>query len=94
MTLIKCDASEMTEANAFLGPFCFTLFIFLVVFVCLSLKKLNQTEIQEERDCRMRSQYFDPIQNFPDRIDQLLEAFDRIYVDQQAELLRLKKAGV
>ncbi|CAF4398180.1 unnamed protein product, partial [Adineta steineri] len=35
MTLIKCDASEMAEANAFLGPFCFTLFIFLVVFVCL-----------------------------------------------------------
>ncbi|CAF4158182.1 unnamed protein product, partial [Adineta steineri] len=58
------------------------------------LKKLTQSEIQEERDCRMRSQYFDPIQNFPDKIDQLLEAFDRIYVDQQADLLRLKKAGV
>ncbi|CAF1124640.1 unnamed protein product [Adineta steineri] len=130
MTLIKCDASEISGADAFLGPFCFTLFIFLVVFVCLSmflsiindsfrhakqnqkedqimlsfmlkkflrwtgLKKLNQSEIQEERDCRMRSQYVDSIDNFSNRIDQLLEAFDRIYVDQQAELLRLKKAGV
>ncbi|CAF0849209.1 unnamed protein product [Adineta steineri] len=130
MTLIKCDSSEITEADAFLGPFCFTLFIFLVNFFCFNmflsiinngfhhakenqkedqimlsfmlkkflrwtgLKKLNQSEIQEERDCRMRSQYFDPIQNFPDRIDQLLEAFDKIYVDQQAELLKLKKAGV
>ncbi|CAF3754605.1 unnamed protein product [Adineta steineri] len=94
MTLVKCGASQIVEADAFLGPFCFTLFIFLVVFVCLSLKKLNQSEIQEERDCRMRSQYVDSIDIFSNRIDQLLEAFDRIYVDQQAELLRLKKAGV
>ncbi|CAF3735281.1 unnamed protein product, partial [Adineta steineri] len=130
MTLIKCDASEISGADAFLGPFCFTLFIFLVVFVCLSmflsiindsfrhakqnqkedpiilsfmlkkflrwtgLKKSTKSEIQEEKDSRMRSQYFHPIDNFPDRIDQLLEAFDKIYVDQQAELLRLEKAGV
>ncbi|CAF0847103.1 unnamed protein product [Adineta steineri] len=94
MTLVKCGASQIVEADAFFGPFCFTLFIFLVVFVCLSLKKLTQSDIQEERDCRMRSQYVDSIDNFSNRIDQLLEAFDRIYVDQQAELLRLKKAGV
>ncbi|CAF4388732.1 unnamed protein product, partial [Adineta steineri] len=25
----------------------------------------------------MRSQYFDPIENFPDRMDQLLEALNR-----------------
>ncbi|CAF0770234.1 unnamed protein product [Adineta steineri] len=94
MTLVKCGASQIVEADAFLGPFCFTLFIFLVVFVCLSLKKLNQSEVQEERDCRMRSQYVDSIDIFSKRIDQLLGAFDKIYVDQQAELLRLKKAGV
>ncbi|CAF4333968.1 unnamed protein product [Adineta steineri] len=106
MTLMKFDASEIIGADAFLGPFCFTLFILLVVFVCLSmffsiiidsfhhakdnqkedqvmlsfmvkkflrwigLKKQTQSEIQEERDCRMRSQYFDPIENFPDRMDQ------------------------
>ncbi|CAF3621667.1 unnamed protein product [Adineta steineri] len=94
MTLMKFDASQIMGADAFLGPFCFTLFMFLVVFVCLSLKKLNQEEIQEERDCRMRSQYFDPIENFPHRIDQLLEAFNRIYIDQKIELSRLEKAGV
>ncbi|CAF1417311.1 unnamed protein product, partial [Adineta steineri] len=130
MTLIKCDASEITGADAFLGPFCFTLFIFLIVFVCLNmflsiindgfrhakknqkedqiilsfmvkkflrwtgLKRLNQEEIQEERDSRMRSQYFDPIENFSDRIDQLLEAVDKIYVDQKRELTRLDKAGL
>ncbi|CAF0785258.1 unnamed protein product [Adineta steineri] len=64
------------------------------IFCPFSLKKLNQEEIQEERDCRMRSQYFDPIENFPDRIDQLLEAFNRIYMDQKIELSRLEKAGV
>ncbi|CAF1004007.1 unnamed protein product [Adineta steineri] len=94
MTLVKCGASKIVGADAFLGPFCFTLFIFLVVFVCFSLKKLNQSEIQEERDCRMRSQYFDPIENFPDKIDQLLEAFSKIYIDQKIELSRLEKAGL
>ncbi|CAF3624741.1 unnamed protein product [Adineta steineri] len=94
MTLVKCGASQIVEADAFLGPFCFTLFMLLVVFVCLSLKKLNQSEIQEERDCRMRSQYFDPIENFPDKIDQLLEAFNKIYIDQKIELSRLEKAGL
>ncbi|CAF4146169.1 unnamed protein product, partial [Adineta steineri] len=54
------------------------------------LKRLNQ----EEQDCRMRSQYFDPIENFPDRIDQLLEALNRIYIDQKRELSRLDKAGL
>ncbi|CAF0966370.1 unnamed protein product [Adineta steineri] len=119
MTLMKFDASQIMAADAFLGPFCFALFMFLVVFVCLSmfvsiisdsfrhakdnqkedqiifsfmlkkflrwsgLKKLNQEEIQEERDCRMHSQYFDPIENFPDKIDQLLEAFNKLQHRQQ-----------
>ncbi|CAF4055957.1 unnamed protein product [Adineta steineri] len=130
MTLMKFDASQIMGADAFLGPFCFTLFMLLVVFVCLSmffsiiidsfhhakdnekedqvmlsfmvkkflrwtgLTRLNQEEIQEERDCRMRSQYFDPIENFPDRIDQLLEALNKIYIDQKRELARLDKAGL
>ncbi|CAF1469649.1 unnamed protein product [Adineta steineri] len=60
----------------------------------LGLKKPSESEIQEEKDSRMRSQYFHPTDNFADRIDQLLGALDKIYVDQQADLLRLKKAGV
>ncbi|CAF0940715.1 unnamed protein product [Adineta steineri] len=130
MTLMKFNASKIIEADAFLGPFCFTLFIFVVVFVCLSmfvsiindsfrhtkgyenedqiilsfmlekflrwtgLKKQTQPETQDERDCRMRSQYVNPVEVFPQKIDQLLEAIDKIYTDQKIELSRLEKAGL
>ncbi|CAF4075569.1 unnamed protein product [Adineta steineri] len=114
MTLIKFDASQIMGADAFLGSLCFTLFIFLVVFVCLTkhftigegttegkisvpmlkIGVYHQAEIQEERDCRVRSQYVDPIENFPNKMDQFLEALNRIYIDQKIELSRLEKAGV
>ncbi|CAF1182995.1 unnamed protein product [Adineta steineri] len=58
------------------------------------LRRPNVEEIYELQDSRMRSQYADPIENFPDKIDQLLEAIDRIYIDQKKELLKLKRAGV
>jgi hypothetical protein len=32
----------------------------------------------EEQDTRMRSEYFDPIEHFPERIDQLLDALNRV----------------
>jgi hypothetical protein len=44
----------------------------------LGLKKPSETEVLEERDSRMRSQYFDPIEHFPDRIDQVLEILNRV----------------
>jgi hypothetical protein len=37
MTLMQFDAHQLIGAAAFLGPFCFSLFILLVVFVCLSM---------------------------------------------------------
>ena len=37
MTLMKFDAHELSGAAAFLGPFCFSLFILFVVFVCMSM---------------------------------------------------------
>ncbi|CAF0801549.1 unnamed protein product [Adineta steineri] len=141
------DATDFTGADPFLGPFCFSIFIIIVVFVCLSmfisilndgfhhveetpiedqqilsymlkkflnwtrknylislnksylfdildLRRPNVEEIYELQDSRMRSQYFDPIEHFPDKIDQLLEAIDRIYIDQKKESLKLKRAGV
>ncbi|CAF1633203.1 unnamed protein product [Adineta ricciae] len=130
VTLMKFDATELIAAGAFLGPFCFTLFIFIVVFVCLSmflsiindsfrhaketkiadqeilsymkekflrwtgLKKASQTEIYANRDRRMRSLFFDPIERFPEKIDRLLVAIDKIYTDQKKECNRLKSAGV
>ena len=37
MTLLKFDAGDFTGASAFLGPFCFSLFVLIVVFVCMSM---------------------------------------------------------
>jgi hypothetical protein len=37
MTLLKFSPGDLTGAARFLGPFCFSLFIFLVVFICLSM---------------------------------------------------------
>lgn len=37
MTLMKFDAHELAGAAAFLGPFCLSLFIFFVVFICISI---------------------------------------------------------
>ncbi|CAF4122420.1 unnamed protein product, partial [Adineta steineri] len=130
ITLMSFDATDFTGADPFLGPFCFSLFIIIVVFICLSmfisilndgfhhveetliedqqilsymlkkflnwthLRRPNVEETYEIQDSQMRSQYVDPIENFPDKIDQLLEAIDRIYIDQKKELLKLKRAGV
>jgi hypothetical protein len=35
------------------------------------LKKPSEEEIQEERDVIMRSEYFEPIERLPERMDQL-----------------------
>ena len=45
MTLMKFDAHQLIDAAAFLGPFSFTLFILIVVFVCMSmfLSIINQS---------------------------------------------------
>jgi hypothetical protein len=45
MTVLKFDVHHLTDASPFLGPLCFSLFIFLVVFVCLSmfLSIINQS---------------------------------------------------
>jgi hypothetical protein len=37
MTSIRYNIHPLINASPFLGPFCFTLFIFLVVFVCLRM---------------------------------------------------------
>ncbi len=37
MILMNFDAHELSAAGEFLGPFCVSLFIFVVVFVCMSI---------------------------------------------------------
>jgi hypothetical protein len=44
----------------------------------LGLKKPTDEQIMEERDSQMRSQYFDPIEIFPDKMDQLLESLNQV----------------
>ena len=44
----------------------------------LGLRKPTQEEIYLERDERMRSEYFDPIERFPERMDQLLDVINRV----------------
>ena len=118
MMLMKFDAQQLSEAAPFLGPLSFTLFILLVVFVCMSMfltiindsfrqvrtqAELNPSQDQhilsfmldrlqrsigmgpshelrrmEEYDEQMRSQYVDPIEGFPRKIDQLLDALNRV----------------
>ena len=115
MTVMKFDATELTNSAPVLGPIAFSLFILLVVFVCLSmflsiinesvrrarltnsddqdeifaftwkkftrwtgLSKPTEMELFEERDERMRGEYYDPIERFPEKIDQLLGVINRV----------------
>jgi hypothetical protein len=50
---------------------------YIIVSIC-RFKKADEIEMQEDKDVRMRSQYFDPIENFPDKIDQLLEGLNQV----------------
>jgi polycystin 2 len=132
MILMKFDTSELISADAVLGPICFTLFIFFVVFVgmtmfisiindgfhrarhklandrhidydmfahlwrrfqlwtgslltscCLTTGVMSclgmvRVEIWEQRDREMRPNYFDPIERFPDKMDQFLGALNKV----------------
>ena len=134
MILLKFDASEITSADAFLGPFAFTLFVLLLVFIGITmfisiinnsfrtvrkrirmnandddqifafmwnrflqrtgcsflfsrhsvvqfsagLKKASETDPHEVREKRIRSKYVDPVEQFPEKMDELLEALNLV----------------
>ena len=44
----------------------------------MCLGQRSEAQMMEERDEEMRSKYYDPIEHFPDRIDQLLDALNRV----------------
>lgn len=48
------------------------------IIFSVGLKKMSEWERYEEQDAVMRSQYYDPIERFPERIDRLLEILDRV----------------
>ncbi|CAM4949155.1 unnamed protein product [Rotaria socialis] len=120
MTLLKFDVHDLMEAASLLGPICFSLFIFIVVFICVSMfitiiresfafvrneAKFKPNEDQHilsfmfsklkqwlglsksselERDEDMRSRYIDPIESFPDKINQLLDVLNQFHGEQQS----------
>ncbi|CAF4251818.1 unnamed protein product, partial [Adineta steineri] len=45
----------------------------------------------EKHDGQMRSKYFDLVEHFPDKIDQLLNALNRIYISQNNVLQKQEK---
>ena len=52
------------------------------------MKKLNEEEKHAQTDALMRSEYFDPIERFPDKVDQLLDALNRVcFIPYISELL-------
>ncbi|CAF1634446.1 unnamed protein product [Adineta ricciae] len=104
ITLMKFDAHELSGAAAFLGPFCFSLFILIVVFVLRDMGKArvshgehifsfmigklrtwigigNSNDLYQMEE--IRSTYYDPISRFPDKMDELLDALNRVYMNQQ-----------
>ncbi len=46
--------------------------------IFVGLKKQSEEEIREERDALMRTEYFHPIERLPEKIDQLLDALNRV----------------
>ncbi len=44
----------------------------------VGMKKPSEEELHEERDAVMRSEYFDPVERFPEKIDQFLDAINRV----------------
>jgi hypothetical protein len=44
----------------------------------LGLGGFRERQLAEERDEQMRSRYLGPVEQFPDKIDQLLDALNRV----------------
>ena len=81
MTLMKFDAHELSAVASFLGPFVFTLFIFVVVFVCMSmfLSIISDTfrDVREQTNANM--QYNQDIASFIiDKLQRLIGKCDQV----------------
>lgn len=53
----------------------------LVLFSSLGLKKKDDWEKFERYDQRMRQQYFDPIEGFPNKVEQLFEVLEQVIIE-------------
>ena len=50
------------------------------MILCLGLRGRRPSDLFLEYDERMRPKYVDPIEHFPDKVDQLLAALDRVSI--------------
>ncbi len=48
------------------------------MYLSLGIWQPSKLELQKERDVLMRCEYHDPIERFPEKIEQLLEALNRV----------------
>lgn len=118
MLLLKFDFTDIQNADAFLGPFVFVLFIYFVVFVCTTMfttiviensrivreenhrigehypgmirfvlrdfakrvgwTKVTEDDLQEQYDMIMREKYKDPVEQLPEKVDELFVALSKV----------------
>ena len=62
MMLMKCDAHQLSAASASIGPIVFSLFILVVVFVCMSIINESFRRVREQSD--LDAQRDQPILSF------------------------------
>lgn len=48
--------------------------------IFLGLKKLTEEDLQEQNDSIMRSEYKDPVEQLPDKIDELFTALNTVII--------------
>ena len=46
----------------------------------IGLVKPSEDELNAEQDARMRANYYDPIDQFPDKIDRLIAVIQRVCI--------------
>ncbi|CAF1417023.1 unnamed protein product [Adineta steineri] len=94
MILMKFNAYELTNVAPILGPICFSLFFLFVVLICMNMfitiisdsfrivrrGTLHNVESFELSYEQFREKYSNPFEHFPDKIDQLLNAINRVSV--------------
>ncbi|CAF1585523.1 unnamed protein product [Adineta ricciae] len=98
MTLMQFDGDALLDAAAFLAPFCFSFFkranenagdvervYSFILNRFLQWTGLKEQDDDEKHDASIRQEYFDSVANFPEKMDQLLGALNRVYMDQKTE---------
>ncbi|UJR29389.1 hypothetical protein I4U23_010601 [Adineta vaga] len=70
--LVKFDSNQLSRTDSFFSPFTLTLFVLIVVFICLNLRKRTEWELQEERDKKMRGEFLYTMDTLPLKTKQLV----------------------